>query len=252
MATLDTSVLLGKHLKSALTALVAKINTKANASDVISKDSQTLTEEEKIQARENIGAGTSSFSGKYTDLTNKPNAVLYDVQTLTEAQKAQVRANIGAGASSFSGNYSDLQNVPTKLSDFTNDQNFATTTEVSTAIANSKHASFSTVSTLPTAANAQENILYLFKNTTTGYYDIYAKVNNKLERLDDVSVDLTNYSTTDQMNTAITTAAGTAVKYDAQTLTDVQKTQALTNLGIEFVTDQQVTDMLTELGLATA
>lgn len=251
MATLDTSVLLGKHLKAALTALIAKINTKANASDVISKDSQTLTEEEKTQARTNIGAGTSSFSGNYTDLTNKPNAVLYDTQTLTEAQKAQVRANIGAGASSFSGNYSDLQNTPTKLSDFTNDQNFATTTEVSTAIANAKHASFSIVTALPAVADAKENILYLFKNATTGYYDIYAKINNKLERLDDVSVDLTNYSTTDQMNTAITTAAGTAVKYDAQSLTDTQKTQALTNLGVEFVTDQQVTDMLTELGLTT-
>ncbi len=252
MATVNDSVLLGKHLKSALTAVVAKLNTKANASDVISKGSQTLTDDEKAQARENIGAGTSSFSGNYADLSDKPNVVLYDSQTLTEAQKAQVRANIGAGASSFSGNYSDLQNTPTKLSDFTNDQNFATTTEVNTAIANSKHASFSIVTALPAVADAQENILYLFKNTTTGYYDIYAKINNKLERLDDVSVDLTNYSTTDQMNTAITTAAGTAVKYDTQSLTDAQKTQALTNLGIEFVTDQQVTDMLTELGLTTA
>ena len=143
-----------------------------------------------------------------------------------------------------------MSNKPTKLSDFTNDQSFATTTEVSTAIANSKHASFSIVTALPTAANAKENILYLFKNTTTGYYDIYAKVNNKLERLDDVSVNLTNYSTTDQMNTAITTAAGTAVKYDAQALTDAQKTQALTNLGIAYATDAQITSMLTEIGIS--
>lgn len=33
---------------------------------------QTLTDEQKTQARENIGAGTSSFSGSYNDLTNKP------------------------------------------------------------------------------------------------------------------------------------------------------------------------------------
>lgn len=33
---------------------------------------QTLTEEQKTQARTNIGAGTSSFSGSYNDLTNKP------------------------------------------------------------------------------------------------------------------------------------------------------------------------------------
>lgn len=250
MATLDTSVILGKHLKLALKAVAAKLGTKANSSDVITKDSQTLTDSEKQQVRSNIGAGTSTFSGKYKDLTDKPSVVLYTAQTLTEAQKAQVRSNIGAGSTSFSGSYNDLSNKPTKLSDFTNDQSFATTTEVSTAIANSKHASFSIVTALPTAANAKDNILYLFKNTTTGYYDIYAKVNNKLERLDDVSVNLTNYSTTDQMNTAITTAAGTAVKYDAQALTDAQKTQALTNLGIAYATDAQITSMLTEIGIS--
>ena len=33
---------------------------------------QTLTDEQKTQARENIGAGTSSFSGSYNDLSSKP------------------------------------------------------------------------------------------------------------------------------------------------------------------------------------
>ena len=33
---------------------------------------QTLTDEQKAQARKNIGAGTSSFSGSYNDLTSKP------------------------------------------------------------------------------------------------------------------------------------------------------------------------------------
>ena len=47
---------------------------------------QTLTEEQKIQARANIGAGTSDFSGSYDDLTNKPEL--------------------------FSGDYNDLKNKP--------------------------------------------------------------------------------------------------------------------------------------------
>lgn len=34
--------------------------------------SQSLTDTQKTQARANIGAGTSDFSGSYTDLTNKP------------------------------------------------------------------------------------------------------------------------------------------------------------------------------------
>lgn len=39
--------------------------------------------------------------------------VKYTAQSLTAAQKAQARSNIGAGTSSFSGNYNDLSNKPT-------------------------------------------------------------------------------------------------------------------------------------------
>lgn len=49
--------------------------------------SQTLTDAQKTQARTNIGAGTSNFSGSYNDLSNKPTL--------------------------FSGNYNDLTNKPT-------------------------------------------------------------------------------------------------------------------------------------------
>ena len=41
------------------------------------------------------------------------NAVKVTAQTLTEEQKAQARSNIGAGDSSFSGDYNDLTNLPT-------------------------------------------------------------------------------------------------------------------------------------------
>lgn len=40
--------------------------------DAVRYSSQTLTNAEKQTARNNIGAGTSNFSGKYTDLTNAP------------------------------------------------------------------------------------------------------------------------------------------------------------------------------------
>ena len=39
----------------------------------VSTDNQTFTEEQKTRARNNIGAGISSFSGSYNDLSNKPN-----------------------------------------------------------------------------------------------------------------------------------------------------------------------------------
>ena len=45
-------------------------------------------------------------------LTAADNAVKYTNQSLTDAQKEQARKNIGAGTSSFSGNYKDLADKP--------------------------------------------------------------------------------------------------------------------------------------------
>lgn len=85
--------------------------------------SQGLTDTQKSNARTNIGAGTSNFtgytssdklsaayisglaavatSGSYNDLSNKPtiytDCVRYVSQSLTDAQKTQARTNIGAG-----------------------------------------------------------------------------------------------------------------------------------------------------------
>lgn len=43
------------------------------------------------------------------------NAVTYTEQALTDAQKQQARTNIGAGTSDFSGNYNDLTDKPATL-----------------------------------------------------------------------------------------------------------------------------------------
>lgn len=47
------------------------------------------------------------------------NAVKTTVQSLTDAQKQQARTNIGAGTSNFSGSYDDLTNKPTIPSPYT-------------------------------------------------------------------------------------------------------------------------------------
>ena len=136
----------------------------AVTTNAVKTTEQSLSDAQKTQARTNIGAGTSSFSGDYSDLSNKPtipsktsdltndsgfinasgapvqsvdgdtgtvttNAVKVVTQTLTEAQKGIARTNIGAGTSSFSGDYGDLSNkptIPTKTSDLTNDSGFLT------------------------------------------------------------------------------------------------------------------------------
>lgn len=140
----------------------------AVTTNAVKTTAQSLSDAQKTQARTNIGAGTSSFSGNYGDLSNKPtipsktsdltndsgfinasgapvqsvdgatgvvttNAVKVVTQTLTEAQKGVARTNIGAGTSSFSGDYGDLTNkptIPTKTSDLTNDSGFITSVPV--------------------------------------------------------------------------------------------------------------------------
>lgn len=56
---------------------------------------QELTDEQKAQARENIGAGTSDFDGNYNNLTNKPTiptAVTIDSTLTQQGQAADAKA----------------------------------------------------------------------------------------------------------------------------------------------------------------
>lgn len=77
---------------------------------------------------------------------------------------------------------------------------------IQTAIAATGHAHFERVDTVPTAETAEANILYLVMNADTGHYDIYALVGEAVELLDDTTVDLSAYSTTEQMQAAISEA----------------------------------------------
>lgn len=92
--------------------------------------------------------------------------------------------------------------VPTKVSQLANDKTYQTKTEVEntvkTAVAGSKHTSFQKVSSVPAAADAKEDVMYLVMNSVTKHYDIYAKIadnagNFKMELLDDTTVDLSGY-----------------------------------------------------------
>lgn len=87
--------------------------------------------------------------------------------------------------------------VPTKTSQLNNDSTFQTSEQVvaaiNTAISKSGHASFEKADSIPSAATAKENVLYLVMNAKTGHYDIYAKVGDKMELLDDTTVDLSGY-----------------------------------------------------------
>lgn len=73
------------------------------------------------------GAPVQSVDGQTGEVAT--NAVKTTTQTLTDAQKTQARMNIGAGTSSFSGAYDDLTGqppIPSKTSELDNDSGFIT------------------------------------------------------------------------------------------------------------------------------
>ena len=145
--------------------------------------------------------------------------------------------------------------------------------ETEKKIADAGHATFKKVDNVPTVADAEDNVLYLVMNADTGFYDIYAKVGTEVVRLDDVSVNLDAYSTTEQMNEAIATAIkGKVDKVDGSRLmTDAEgkklaaikegaepnfiksvdeanfTVDATGKLGLEAVTESQVTGLTDKL-----
>lgn len=69
----------------------------SDTEDAVTYTAQTLTNAQKAQARSNIGAGTSSFSGSYNDLADKPNIPAASVidTTLTKAGYAADAKAVG-------------------------------------------------------------------------------------------------------------------------------------------------------------
>lgn len=128
---------------------------------------------------------------------------------------------------------------------------YQTSAQVSAAIASaisaSGHAHFEKVETDPTSEgfDAQENVLYLYMNADTGHYDIYALVSGKIELIDDTTVDLSSYSTTEQMTAAINAAI------DALSIGDYAKLADL-NAALDRITaiEKKFDDYVTEDELA--
>lgn len=73
------------------------------------------------------------------------------------------------------------------------------------AIADAELSHFEVTSVDPTREDfrAEANVFYLFFNQTTEHYDIYALVDGTVVLLDDTTVDLSDYPTTQEMETAI-------------------------------------------------
>ena len=68
----------------------------ADVDGVVKYTEQSLTNAQKAQARTNIGAGTSNFSGSYNDLTDKPTIPSVPSWAMADTKPTYTAAEVGA------------------------------------------------------------------------------------------------------------------------------------------------------------
>ena len=82
-----------------------------------------------------------------------------------------------------------------------------TNTAISTAVANSKHASLKIAESDPTAEGfvGQDDVIYLWQVTDNGktYYDMYIKIDGTMTLIDDTRIDLSDYVTKTILSTTL-------------------------------------------------
>lgn len=199
----------------------------------VSYSAQELTDSQKQIARSNIGAGTSSFSGKYNDLTGRPTIptkltdLTNDGNFVSDANYIHTDNNFtttlkdklsGIAANAQVNTIETIKvngtaltptnkavniTVPTKVSQLTNDSKYQTDTQVTTAINNAlagiSGIEFKIVESLPATGNKGTIYLKAHTHGTQDNYDEYVYVNNKWEKIGNTDIDLSNYVTFDDL-----------------------------------------------------
>lgn len=133
--------------------------------------------------------------------------------------------------------------VPVNLSELVNDANFQNGEDVAasiqTAISKSGHASYVKADAVPSAEEAEENILYLVMNDTTGHYDIYAKIGDSMELLDDTTVDLSGYVEREELDGYVEKEEGKGLSANDYTDADKAKMDGMEENANHYVLDKQ-------------
>lgn len=162
---------------------------------------------ESVTALQTQVAGLAEAGGEKNVLTAvKVNGTALDIAD--KAVDIVIKVNGAAATADESTHGVDIK-VPKALSDLTDDKQWQTaeqvTTAIQAAIAETGHAKFEVTETIPEPEAAEENVLYLYLNEGTGHYDIYCKVKKsgdaleseyEVVQIDDTSVDLKDYAKT--------------------------------------------------------
>lgn len=221
---------------------------------------QTLTEQEQAQVRSNIGAGSSGFSGDFSDLSNIPTTIAgYGItdasansstgaitlgsvtlkpvstaasQGLSSTEQENARANIGAGTSSFDGAFASLTSKPTTISGYgiTDASANASTGAITLGSATLKPVSTAASQGLSSTeqANARANI----GAGTSSFDGVFSSLTSK-------PTTVSGYGITDaSINGSTITLGSNSIKPVStaanQGLTDTEKANARANLGVDI------------------
>lgn len=172
-----------------------------------------------IYSSDGIPTQLVSSGGEVGDLAERVTRLeVSDVAIRRELDTKQDSASLAVVATT--GDYDDLLDkptipvVPTNVSAFTNDSDYQTGAQVSsaisTAIGDITGVEFEVVQTLPQVGEA--GVIYLVPNqgTAPNIYDEYIYVNNAFEKIGTTEIDLSNYVTETELQTALATKADVA------------------------------------------
>lgn len=183
-------------------------------------------------------AQTAAIAAAATDATTKANAAQKAAETtaanaLSEAKKAlQTSIDAKATKATTLAGYG--------IADaYTKDE---TITAINSAVANAHHLKREIVDQLPAVASANADTIYMVPkakgvagNAAGNTYNEYMLINGAFEQIGDSTVDLSDYSTTEQVKGLISTAKGEAAT-DATNKADAAKTAAITAAATDATT----------------
>jgi len=215
--SLQETLVSGTNIKTVNNeSLLGSGNITAGDPNAVKYTSQTLTSEQKTQARTNIGAGTSSFSGSYNDLSDKP--VIPSVPTISTnistdaasdaktASPKAVKTYVDGIASDLSD---DIDNLETSIQTLGNGAFVVAWDGASTPVAADIPAGVSVTYNTTTysgslAASASTlGKVYLVYAGTSGNYDRYVTVGSSTYswvNLGTTEITLSDYATSAELS----------------------------------------------------
>lgn len=140
-----------------------------------------------------VDSGTFLTDKQIEQITGQRTDMMMSQKAITDALDTKVGRN----------------ELPTKVSDLTNDSNFQTGAQVSSAIATAvgqiTELSFEVVQTLPATGNTSTIYLVPITGSAQNTYDEYLYVNNAWEKIGSTDIDLSNYAQFTDLATVATT-----------------------------------------------